>query len=165
MIHPNTLRQHRTLAGLSQRGLAKAAGLGPLGIKRIEDGADAGRLPLAVVGRIADAVGVTIDQLLDQPPAPAGGTSGTTPPNPEPLTYNQAKLLRRLHRGEDITRRMTRTDRALILPSLARAQDVDVHARVLWLSDGVAASLALQQTGPAPTLTGGGSPTRSAAQR
>jgi transcriptional regulator with XRE-family HTH domain len=120
VINPNTLRHHRTLAGLSQRGLAKTAGLGPLGIKRIEDGADAGRLPLAVVGRIADAVGVTIDQLLDQVPAPTGGTAGTTPPNPEPLSYNQAKLLRRLHRGEDITRRLTRADRELTVPSMLK---------------------------------------------
>jgi transcriptional regulator with XRE-family HTH domain len=133
VINPTTLRHHRTLAGLSQRGLAKAAGLGPLGIKRIEDGADAGRLPLAVVGRMADAVGVTIDQLLDQPPAPAGGTSGTTLPNPEPLTYNQAKLLRRLHRGEDITRRMTRADRELTLPSMMRQGVIDVAEATLCI--------------------------------
>jgi len=141
VINPNTLRHHRTLAGLSQRGLAKAAGLGPLGIKRIEDGADAGRLPLAVVGRVADAIGITIDQLLGQPPAPAGGTSGTALPDPEPLSYNQAKLLRRLHRGEDITRRLTRADRELTVPSLVRARLVTVTSKGVGCAEQVAASL------------------------
>jgi transcriptional regulator with XRE-family HTH domain len=146
VINANTLRHHRTMAGLSQRGLARAAGLGPLGIKRIEDGADAGRLPLAVVSRIADAVGVTIDQLLDQVPATAGGTSATTLPNPEPLSYNQATLLRRIQRGEDITRRLTRADRELTLPSMLKAGLVDTTATGILCRDDVAASLAHPNT-------------------
>lgn len=139
MINPSTLRHHRTLAGLSQRGLAKAAGLGPLGIKRIEDGAGAGRLPLAVVGRIANAVGVTIDQLLDEAPAPA---RDAVRPDPSPLTYHQAKLLRRLQRGEDITRRLTRADRELTVPSMLKAGLAHTSATRIRCSDEVAASLA-----------------------
>lgn len=141
MINANTLRHHRTMAGLSQRGLAKAAGLGPLGIKRIEDGADAGRLPLAVVSRIADAVGVTIDQLLDQSPTPAGAASGIAIPDPAPLTYHQAKLLRRLQRGEDFTRRLTRADRELTLPSMLKAGLVHATTTSIGSSYEVEASL------------------------
>lgn len=134
MINPNTLRHNRTLAGLSQRQLAKIAGLGPLGIKRIEDGADAGRLPLAAVARIADAIGITIDQLLDQTASPAGVASCTALPEPEPLNHNQAKLLRRLQRGEDITRRMTRADRELIIPSMMRGGIIESRPGRLWIT-------------------------------
>lgn len=142
MINPSTLRHRRTLAGLSQRGLARVAGLGPLGIKRIEDGADAGRLPLAVVGRIADAVGVTINQLLAEPPNPTSSASDVGLAEPQPLTYHQAKLLRRLQRGEDIIRRLTGTDRELTIPSMLKAGLVDTTATGILCSDNVTASLA-----------------------
>ena len=127
MINPDTLRRHRTLAGLSQRTLAKNAGLGPLGIKRLEDGADASRLPLAVIVRIADALDVTIQQLLDTHTA-ATASSVDSLPQPEPLNYHQAKLLRRLHRGEDITHRLTSADRELTLPSMLRSGIIDITA-------------------------------------
>jgi transcriptional regulator with XRE-family HTH domain len=82
-----TLEAHGT-SGDSQRSLAKTAGLNPLGIKRIEDGADASRLPLAIVRRIAQALGLTIDQLLAPPPtAPAADEQPL--PDPGPLTYSK----------------------------------------------------------------------------
>lgn len=120
MINPELLRHHRTLAGLSQRKLSKLAGLGPLGIKRLEDGADAGRLPLAVVARIAEALKVALQDLLTaSAPKPADPLA-----DPVPLNYSQAKLLRRLHRGENITRRLTTTDREFTLPALVKAAAV-----------------------------------------
>jgi transcriptional regulator with XRE-family HTH domain len=137
VINPNTLRHHRILAGLSQRGLAKTAGLGPLGIKRIEDGADAGRLPLAVALRIAEALNITLQELLDAPPAPATGPV----PDPAPLDYNQAKLLRRLQRGEDITRHLTRADRELTIPFMLSAAMVCTTTGRVRYSKEVATSL------------------------
>lgn len=131
MISPDTLRLHRTLAGLSQRALARAAGISPIGIKRIEDGADAGRLPLAVVKRIADAIDLTIDQLLEEP---AAGGSRDALAEPTPLNHQQAKLLRRLQRGEDITRRLSRPERELTIPAMIRHGSLDVGPRGFALS-------------------------------
>lgn len=141
MINPDTLRHHRTLAGHSQRSLAKTAGLSPLGIKRIEDGADASRLPLAVVRRIAQALGLTIDQLL-APPEPPQATREQPLPDPGPLTYQQARLLRRIHRGEDVRRSLTKTDRELTLPSMMREGLVHATTAGIRCSEVVTGSLA-----------------------
>lgn len=37
-----------------------------------------------------------------------------------PMSVNEARLLRRIHRGEDVRRSMSRVDRELTLPSLTR---------------------------------------------
>jgi len=121
VINSGKLRELRILAGLSQRGLCKLAGIGPLGIKRIEDGADASRLPLQVVARIATALGVEITDLLSDlscDPVPAANNAI---PAADGLDLNQARLLRRIHRREDVGRRLTKVDQEMTLPSLMRA--------------------------------------------
>ncbi|RYP86868.1 XRE family transcriptional regulator [Nocardioides guangzhouensis] len=45
--------------------------------------------------------------------------------NTKPMTVNEARLLRRIHRGDDVRRTLSKTDRELTLPSLARAGLVD----------------------------------------
>src|SRR4051812_39888413 len=37
-----------------------------------------------------------------------------------PLTLTEARLLRRIHRGEDVRRSLTKSDRELVLPALLR---------------------------------------------
>jgi len=131
VIDSNKLRKLRMLAGLSQRQLCKLAGIGPLGVKRIEDGADASRLPLHVVGRIAAALGVQIADLIDNPARGAAlpdVTTSAASTTDVGLDLNQARLLRRLHRGENIQHSLTRADRELTLPNLIRSGVVVLHA-------------------------------------
>lgn len=68
MINPDRLRELRFDRGYSQRQLAALAGLGPLAIRRLEQGADGGELPARVLGRLATALGVTADELTTAPP-------------------------------------------------------------------------------------------------
>lgn len=147
MINPDTLRYHRTLAAHSQRSLAKSVGLSPLGIKRIEDGADASRLPLAVIVRITEALNLTIDQLLTSP------TSSPDAPeqplsDPGALTYQQARLLRRIQRGQNVTRSLTKADRELTLPFLMRMGLVTTTATGLELTEPAGSSLQAIHSAP-----------------
>lgn len=148
MINPDQLRDLRTLRGLSQRRLAKLAGLGPLGIKRLEDGADASNLSLKIVSRIAAALDVPIAQLLDSTPRQAAPEPAPAAAPPAPLDVNQARLLRRLHRGEDVRRHLSNVDRELTLPSLLRAGLARHAHHHLALRSDVTDSLALAP-GPA----------------
>jgi transcriptional regulator with XRE-family HTH domain len=43
-----------------------------------------------------------------------------TAPADRPLTLAEARLLRRIHRGEDVRRKLSRPDREIILPALQR---------------------------------------------
>lgn len=122
MIDGHELLRRRADRGLSQGRLAKLAGVNPQTIKRLEDGADGSELPLAVLGRLANALQVEPAALL----RPSDGSrtrreiSEPQTLDPSGLDYNAAKLLRRIHRGEDIRRTMTRTERQLTLPSLIK---------------------------------------------
>lgn len=153
MINAAQLRHHRTVAGLSQRKLAKLAGLGPLGIHRLEAGSDGSRLPLGVVTRIAAALDTSVDQLIDTPetaapPVAAEPVTALTPPRP--LDTNQARLLRRLHRGDDIRRTLTKADRELTLPALLRAGFITHETAQPTLAHAVHTSLAMPDA-PLPT--------------
>ncbi|WP_141014467.1 helix-turn-helix domain-containing protein [Nocardioides sambongensis] len=218
MIDTTHLRVLRTDRGYSQRNLAKAAGVDPATIRRVEDGADPGDLPLRVLDRIATALGVPPATLLRPPdqtgpddhPVPGTGrptdtsaersrrlrqrigstlaTTGTTlsalaatldtpietveaelealtdhlhalgislarhgetlrlnplnvhPPatatpaasaHPTgPMNVNQARLLRRIQRGEDVRRSLSKTDREITLPNLARTGLVDTSQTI-----------------------------------
>lgn len=206
MIDPHAMRRLRTDRGLSQRRLASAIGVDPLTVKRLEDGADAGDLPLHVVERLARALAAPAAGLLRQDDATDDGVDLTaatgaalfahglttlttlaaaleTPvddvaaavtslrthlsaagmavarhhdevwlvphvPTPDavaaarPLTLAEARLLRRIHRGEDVRRKLPRTARELTLPALQRRGLVVDHGDGPVVTPHVAASLA-----------------------
>lgn len=121
MINTQLLITERTEAGLSQRQLAKLAGVNRETIRRLEHGADASQLPLGVVFRIAAALDVEAPVLLLRD---AGASADAGPAadllDCSPLDHNAAKLLRRISRGEDIRRTMNRSERELVLPALLK---------------------------------------------
>lgn len=128
VINAETVLARRTQRGLSQRQLAKHAGVSYMTISRMENGSDTSNLPLSVVGRLADALDLEPAELL----RPSGRTSRSSPPSPlEPdtsdclddtsLHHDAACLLRKIQRGEDIRRTMGRVDREIILPSLVNS--------------------------------------------
>ena len=155
MINATRLRHHRTAAGLSQRKLAKLAGLGPLGIHRLEAGSDGSRLPFGVVIRIAAALDTSIDQLLDAPDAAARPVA-VDPVDafkpPVQLDANQARLLRRLHRGDDRRRTLTKADRALTLPALLRSGVITQDTDHPTLAPAVHTALTMPETTPVAAI-------------
>jgi transcriptional regulator with XRE-family HTH domain len=212
MIDGAKLAHLRYDRGLAQRKLAAAAGVDALTIKRLEDGADGGELPLRVVLRIAQALGVTVGDLLGEiqhrandeteavgaaliahGPISVADLSETTElelslverahdelavrlkgtgvavarqgrqaklvPTITPkvrchhpareLDVNQARLLRRIHRGEDVRRALSRTERELVLPSLLRSglvEIVDGHVLLAVVAQQGLAADAVTQT-------------------
>jgi transcriptional regulator with XRE-family HTH domain len=197
VIDPVALRRLRHDRGLSQRRLAAAIGVDPLTVKRLEDGADPGDLPLRILQRIADTLGATPALLLSGgigPPEPndltarIGGallehgrttraalaTALATEPSqvtqciraldttlgevgmavaghadevwlvpirpsrvatsPErSLSIREARLLRRIQRGEDVRRSLSKCDRQFTVPALLRrglASDEDALLQV-----------------------------------
>lgn len=134
MIDAHLVLQQRTRKGLSQRQLAKHAGVNPMTIQRLEHGADTSALTLAVVGRLAAALDLEPADLLlsrrqnyDHPDdqAPARDL------DVRPLDHNAARLLRRIHRGEDIRRTMSRAQREITLPELINRGLVEVTANAV----------------------------------
>jgi DNA-binding XRE family transcriptional regulator len=75
---PHALRRLRTDRGLSQRRLAPAIGVDPLTVKRLEDGAYAGDLPLHVVGRLVRTLAAPVGRLLRQQETTAAGVDHLT---------------------------------------------------------------------------------------
>jgi transcriptional regulator with XRE-family HTH domain len=73
VIDPDALRRIRTDRGLSQRRLAAAIGVDPLTVKRLEDGADPGDLPLRVLEQLAGCLAVPVQDLLRARTAGATG--------------------------------------------------------------------------------------------
>jgi transcriptional regulator with XRE-family HTH domain len=207
VIDPQVLRRLRTDRGLSQRRLAAAIGVDPLTVKRVEDGADAGDLPLRVLERLSHVLGAPVGQLVRQDEATDdsvdltaaagaallahGRTTVTTlaaaldatvdavstavtalgthlsaagmavarhhdevwlvsvapPPDAvaaaRPLYRAEARLLRRIHRGEDVRRKLSKPDREFILPALQRRGLVVDHGDGPQVTTTTAASLAL----------------------
>ena len=128
MIDIDRVITARTELGLSQRQLAKRAGVNRETIRRLEHGADPSRLTLAVIERLASALRLTPSELFMPGPQADDGPSCPVDLDPAPLGHNSARLLRRIHRGEDIRRTMSRTERELILPPLVRQGLVAVRA-------------------------------------
>ncbi|MCD4532509.1 helix-turn-helix transcriptional regulator [Nocardioides sp. cx-169] len=200
MIDTTQLRALRVDRGYSIRSLAKSAGVDHQTIRRLENGADPGDLPLRVLDRIAAALGVipatllatereveqhdlqrrigglllsaqgitttavatslatpietveeAIPALVDAL-AEAGLTVGrhgdtlrinplelhsTAHADTRPMTLNEARLLRRIHRGEDIRRSLSKADRELTLPRLIRTGLVDPAPAILVSRDDI----------------------------
>jgi transcriptional regulator with XRE-family HTH domain len=143
VIDGATLVRARTLAGLSQRKLAKLAGVNALTIKRIEDGGDASELPLGVLGRIAAALDMHPGDLLVDTRQPVDPPDCAIELDDQPLDHHSARLLRRIHRGQDIRRTMSRTERELILPNLVRRGLVYVSSTGLHLTPATTTALTL----------------------
>lgn len=135
MINTQLLITKRTEAGLSQRQLAKHAGVNRETIRRLEHGADASQLPLGVVFRMASALGVEARSLLIRDSDETDGTGpGTRVLDCSPLDHNAAKLLRRIARGEDVRRTMSRTERELVLPALVKGGLAEVTSEGVTLA-------------------------------
>jgi hypothetical protein len=112
-------------------------------IQRIEQGSDASELPLAVLGRLADALDIEpADLLLRRQP-----TDAVVVADPDldsaPLDHNAARLLRRIHRGDDIPRTLNRAEREITLPSLINRGLITMTAGGAVLAPSVAAALTL----------------------
>jgi len=144
VINAETVLARRTERGLSQRQLAKHAGVSYMTISRMENGADTSNLPLSVLGRLADALNLEPSALLR-----SGTSCQRTPECPAEtrldaaaLHHNAARLLRKLHRGDDIRKTMSQVDRELTLPALVKARLVIVEPFGLRLAQSVANSLA-----------------------
>lgn len=152
MIDTNRVITARTELGLSQRQLAKHVGVNRETIRRLERGADPSRLTLAVLGRLAGALRVTPSELLTEGAERTTHLQDPMELNPAPLDHNAARLLRRIHRGEDVRRTMSRSERELILPQLVRQGLITLRAGAPQLAPLAASSLGTSATaGPAST--------------
>lgn len=115
MINAALFAETRVRRGLSQRKLAYLAGLNYQVIRRIEAGGDDGNLTLRHLARVCEALQLPPAELLT-------AVSASTPSevSGHELSIAQARLLRRIQRGEDVRRSLSATERELTLPSLAR---------------------------------------------
>jgi transcriptional regulator with XRE-family HTH domain len=119
VINANHLRRARLLAGVSQRAVARHAGVSYQTIRRLENGDSADALPLGVLRKIASGVGIPLCALLCDENTMADPTDLATS-DETTLDIAQATLLRRIHRGQRITKTLTSTERKFVLPSLIR---------------------------------------------
>lgn len=147
MINAETVLARRTQRGLSQRQLAKHAGVSYMTISRMENGSDTSDLPLSVLDRLADALDLEPGELLVsrrvalQSPIDGLTDTGVDALDETPLDHNSARILRKIHRSDDIRRTMSRTDRELTLPALVNAGLALVDSSGVWPHPDVALSL------------------------
>ncbi|MGZ4531333.1 MAG: helix-turn-helix domain-containing protein [Mycobacteriaceae bacterium] len=117
MIHAQALSDARSQLGVSQRKLARTVGLNYQVIRRLESGGDDGNLTLRDFGKICATLGVAPSALLSAPElAPVDGLSDQL----EELDLGQARLLRRIQRGQEVRKALRRDQQELVLPSLLR---------------------------------------------
>ena len=156
MINAATVLARRTERGLSQRQLAKHAGVSYMTISRMENGADTSHLPLSVLGRLAEALVLEpADLLVSRRAAFDSSIVGPTKSdvgslNEAPLDHNSARLLRKIHRGDDIRRTMSRADRELTLPALINSGLVTVDTLGVRLSGDTSRGLSSRPAECAP---------------
>jgi hypothetical protein len=84
-------------------------------IRRIEAGGDDGNLTLRHLSRICEALELDPGQLLTALPSPTMSEVSV-----DELSITQARLLRRIQRGDDVRRSLSANERELTLPSLVR---------------------------------------------
>jgi transcriptional regulator with XRE-family HTH domain len=121
------LEHHRTTI----HALATTLGVHITDIHEAVAGLDAQLRPAGMsIARHADEVWLV----------PLTPTRQTTAPE-RPLSISQARLLRRIHRGEDVRRHLSKQDRELVLPALLRRHLVDDTDATLEITSVVADSL------------------------
>ena len=125
MINAQALSQARTAAGLSQRKLALLIGLNFQVIRRLEAGGDDGNLTLRDLQKICTTLGVPPQTLLGTSEVPHATLPVTCA---EELDLGQARLLRRIHRGVDVRKSLTRDEQQLVLPALVRLRLIATSA-------------------------------------
>ena len=140
MINAETVLAQRTQRRLSQRQLAKHAGVRYMTISRMENGSDTSDLPPSVLGRLAAVLGLEPAALLRPSRSAAGrfGCAAAPDLDEAALNHNAACILRKIHRGDDIRKTMSRADRELTLPALVNAGLVIVEPCGLRLTESVA---------------------------
>jgi transcriptional regulator with XRE-family HTH domain len=146
VINAEIVLARRTQCGLSQRQLAKRTGVSCMTIWRMENGSDTSDLPLSVLGRLADTLNVEPGALLRSSKSATCAPSTATCADSQRLSeaqlgHDAARLLRKIHRGDDIRRTMSQADRVLILPSMVNSGLVSISSAGATVSDVVAASL------------------------
>jgi len=119
----------RVMAGLSQRGLAKHAGVGYQTIRRIEGGENAGHLQLLTVQKIATALDVSLTDLINESTAQPAPIE-----NAIPLNLGDYKLLKNIEQGQKTTSTLTNEQRRIHLPRLVKAGLVTVNGASIKLS-------------------------------
>lgn len=123
VIRIDSLAYHRTIAGLSQRALARQVGVSYQVIRRIEGGADVGNLPVRTLALIATAVHIDAKALLSEiRHEPESETLSKR------LSRDQIFLLRRINRGEPVSQQMGHAERTVTLPLLIKAGLVTVES-------------------------------------
>ena len=122
-IRIDSLAYHRTIAGLSQRALARQVGVSYQVIRRIEGGEDVGNLPIRILALIAAAVHIDLAKLLGEI-----GHEPRTEISTKRLSRDQIFLLRRITRGEPVSQQMGHAERTVTLPSLVKTGLVTVES-------------------------------------
>lgn len=146
MIDIQLLITKRTECGLSQRQLAKHAGVNRETIRRLEHGADPSQLPLGVVLRIAETLRTPLASLLiDSFTSTAPGECTDSTADLGQLDHDAARLLRRICRGEDVRRTLSHVERTLVLPNLLNRRLVLATPNGLELTPEVSHLLAPQR--------------------
>lgn len=131
-----TLAAHRVMAGLSQRQLAKIAGVNYQTIRSLESGGNAAELPLGVLAQITDALDIGLADLLTD----AHITTAELAPI-ERLTLAQSRLLRKVATKATAAATLSKAERELTLPGLLKAGLVVADTAGLHLHADVAAAL------------------------
>lgn len=131
-----SLPAHRSRAGLSQRQLAKHAGISAQNIRRLERDGDAGEVTLAVLARLADTLRITMADLLTE-----AETSTPAPRATESLTLTDARVLRKIATKLNASATLKKHERELIIPRLMKAGLVIADGDGLHLHPDVASTL------------------------
>lgn len=108
------LARLRASAGESQRSLAKACGVSFNVIRRLEAGGTASHLTIGQLDRIATELSCGLADLLE----PSSDSQAVEPRRE--LSIAEARLLRRIHRGDNVSNTLSHLERQFHLPALIR---------------------------------------------
>jgi transcriptional regulator with XRE-family HTH domain len=108
------LARLRASAGKSQRSLAKACGVSYNVIRRLEAGGTANNVTIGQLDRIATELSCSLADLLE----PSNEVQATE--SRRELSIAEARLLRRIHRGDNVSNTLSHPERQFHLPALIR---------------------------------------------
>jgi transcriptional regulator with XRE-family HTH domain len=108
------LARLRASAGKSQRSLAKACGVSYNVIRRLEAGGTANNVTIGQLDRIATELSCSLADLLE----PSNEIQATE--SRRELSIAEARLLRRIHRGDNVSNTLSHPERQFHLPALIR---------------------------------------------